>query len=316
MRRILFSVVLLMFFFSLNGETNGKLNQLYSNKDVKTLGFNIGIGYSHLFETLAGFNHKGKCGFDIGLVYECKVSKNGGLWYAINPGFQLLSSSLSYSDIPDFDMRLTDTRGYEMTCHYSEFGSVKENHTFCFAYVGGQVGYHNGQGFYLCGGAKIMAGGLVSDVKTSYITSATYDEYIDDFEDMDNHYYKSHNVSKKNDNGLCIGGLLSFELGGQIKGDNKSWLRYTKIGAFVEGGVISMKLTESKQKSIGKVYGYYLPFEELSTNHDATELIPLSKYQTGDYSAHAIFPIYGGIRITFLFGQCPQCPPLKKKKRR
>lgn len=307
MRKILFLIALLMCFFSLNGETNAELNQLYANKYVITRGFNIGIGYSYLFETLAGLKHTGKCGFDIGYVKEYKVSKNGGVWYAINPGFQLLSSSLSYSDIPDFDMRLTDTRGYEMTCHYSEFGPVKENHTFCFFYFGTQVGYHNGQGFYLGGCAKIMIGGLVSDVKTSYITSATYDEYIDDFEDMDNHYYKSHNVSQRNTNGLCIGGLFSFEIGGQIKGDNNSWLRYTKIGAFLEGGAISMNLTESKQKSIGKVYGYNLPFEEMSTNHDATELIPLSKYQTGNYSTHAILPIYGGIRITFLFGKCPRC---------
>lgn len=313
MRKILFSVVLLMCFLSLNGETKGELNRLYGDKDVNTFGFNIGIGYSHLFETLAEFNHKGKCGFDIGFVYEHKVSKNGGLWYAFNPGFQLLSSSLSYSDIPDFDMRLTDTRGYEMTCHYSEFSPVKENHTFCFGYFRTQVGYHNGQGFYLDAGAQVLLGCLVSDVKTSYITSATYDEYIDDFENMDNHYYKKHNVSQKNYRGLfSFGGLLSFELGGQIEGDSKSWLRYTKIGAFVEGGAIGMNLTESKQKSMGKVSGCYLPFEELSTNQDATELIPLSKYQVGNYSAHAIFPIYGGIRVTFLFGQCPKC----KTKRR
>lgn len=285
-----------------NGETpelsGFKADKAPSNS-FNLIGLNVGTGYTGMYDTRFDKNLVGMAGFDIGFSFEQRSDKmNGNMWYNLNPGFQMMTA-YSTNQTSDFTLRVKDTKGYEMDCHYSDFSPLKENHNVIGVYMMSQIGYINIEnGLYLGGGAKVLAGCMVENVSAKYQTSATYAQYIDDFTDMDNHYYTLHNVKRNKISNFCVGGMLSFEIGYSIAArQQKAIVQNYKIGAYVEAGVMGVSL-DGKGKATAPCNEYY--FKTPTPQADATELVPMTFYEVNAIP-HAVVSYNVGVRFTILF---------------
>lgn len=284
------------------------------------LGFSVGSGYSNidLFKQHTDLITKGMFGFDAEFAYEYQNSHIEGMWLSAKFGIQLMTSRSVFNGLQDFTLRINDTRGIETNCHYKDFGPLKENQSiFAFSPMF-QIGYHEND-FYFGVGVKPMFDLFFSATSTAYVTTATYDQYIDDFENMDDHYYTYHDV--KNSEGIKSkfggGGLLSFEIGGYYKNDKYSGggkgkhtsdIQLVKLAAFVESGAIWYGSWESQgYKPLNGMDGKSLYFETPTIYSDVTELKPLSYYQVNNSSSRLFVPFYAGVRLTVLFNFYETC---------
>lgn len=209
--------------------------------------------------------------------------------------FQYFSSkcntNLSITDVP-----IKDTRLGNAVMHYNTLTPLKETQRFfipsigfMFGYSGNNYSYSRIHGaFYCLAGLKLsLKVDIKNSVNLSYSTSATYERYIDDYEDMPNHYYTEHKSSETVNYGpkVMVGCMFSGELGWEFNMDHYDKF---KVGAFADLGISNI------------MYGF--DKNECAPNpENVVDVMVDSYYKSPQMDGKYIIPVMTGVKLTYLF---------------
>lgn len=249
------------------------------------------VGYSRLLGSTPNMNVDGLVTGGLHIGWE--VRKLHFLYRPIFLDLQYFSSRCNTSyPIPDAPIR--DARLGEAIMHYDMLSPLTETERFFIPSVGFMLGYSGNnntkskpQGaFYLLGGLKVSAKFDVSNnVTLKYRTTATYERYIDDYEDMPNHHYDEMASSSKEKFGLKIGVIASLEMGWEL---NLNRFDKLKIGGFADCGLTPIMYGNEKAST-------------LPDNNDATKVLVHSYYKSPEMNGKYVVPLMVGLKITYSF---------------
>ena len=261
-----------------------------TNSDRNHITVSASAGYSQLFENRPDLIGSGRAGCTFGAGFE--QLKEDGLWWSASAEFQYFASG-SKCTVEDFDLDIYDTQGMQALCHFRNFSPLAETQNFIFCNFLGMVGFYSTNGFYCGIGAKLRLNcSATSNGSMTYTTSATYDRYIDDFENIDPHFYGDKSVSGKSTLAHdIISGAIQVEVGGDALAyvrQNSRKMQGLKIAAVAEVGVPNL------------LQGGTDP-ELFTLTENATELKPNAYYNTVSMSGFMALPVYVGIKATWMF---------------
>lgn len=262
-----------------------------TNSDRNHILLSASTGYTQLIENIPDLAGSGRAGCTFGVGFE--QLKEDGIWWSASGEFQYFASGSKYK-IQDFDLNIYDTRGIEAMCHFRNFSPLSETQNFIFFNVLGMIGYYNSYNGFYCGiGAKLRLNCFAnSSGSMTYTTSATYEKYIDDFMEMDPHFYGDKNVSGASKLAHdIVSGAVHIEVGGDVLANvrqNNKKMQGLKIGLLAEVGIPNL------------VKGGADP-ELFTLSENATELKPNSYFNTAGMSGKLALPIYVGVKATWMF---------------
>jgi len=261
-------------------------NTMYRNIHYFSVGGSV--GYSTLLENIPDLNTWGSVGGALSFGYELRCQ---GFW--LNTGGELqYTNSFSTFNISGCDRMVYDTQGKQTLFHYN-FNQSLDNQRFAYANIPLMLGYYY-IGFYVGAGAKIgYCLSALESTSLNYTISATYNQYIDDFAEMEDHYYSTYNIRTTE----ALNARWKFSLIGEIGYDVLAWARQAnrtehhglKIGGYVEYGLNNIINTSSERPL------YTIDAQNAST----INVVPY--YNANSAQAHRIVPLYAGIRISWIF---------------
>lgn len=211
-------------------------------------------------------------------------------------------SATSTFNISGTDKLIYDTQGKQALMHY-DFDQSLDKQSFLFVNLPVVLGYYY-RGLYLGAGAKI---GYCIHAKESttllYSTSATYQQYIDDFASMSDHFYTTYSSSvtenlnsKYKLSAIAEIGYDILTYSREINHTNRSGL---KISVVAEYGLNNLINTNAG-----------LPLYSFNEKN-AAELFIHPFYNTNSAQSYRIHPLYVGMRISWIFNietrKCPWC---------
>lgn len=274
----------------------------------------ISVGYSNYYapgfkKEFPEYKNPGLVGATIGIGYEYRYRL---FWMSMHLEGQLLTSRLR-PGIAQVDTIMIDTDSHyeqarrENNYHY-KFSSWRDDQLGvygCFPIMFGL----KVNAFYFGVGAKVgycFYG--TSTPKATYVTSATYERYIADFENMPNHFlteYQSGLTNKGTDININynLNVAAIAEIGYEVYHSEGSktvrpWI--LKLGAYAEYGFLNAynnngrveSQMEMKQVSVDEG-------DEPVRDPSQLELRPF--YKSHSTKNIAINPLYVGAKLTFLF---------------
>lgn len=283
-------LIICMLFLCTEAWGKGGPQRLKTNSDRNHILLSASTGYTQLIENIPDVTGSGRAGCTFGVGFE--QLKEDGLWWSASGEFQYFASG-SKCRVEDFDLNIYDTRGMEAICHFRNFSPLSETQNFIFFNLLGMVGYYSLDGFYCGIGAKLRLNCFAnSNGKMSYTTSATYKQYIDDFVNMDPHFYGDKSVSGSSKLAHdIISGAVQVELGGDVLANvrnNNKKMQGLKIGFVAEVGIPNL------------LKGGNDP-EMFTLTENATELKPNSYFNTVSMDKKLALPIYVGVKATWMF---------------
>lgn len=253
-------------------------------------------GYSVLSGKVSPMDVDGSLNLGGHLGYEYR---HGLFLFRASANVQLLKSRCS-TPISIPDMKIEDQVGTDPTMHYEMKSPLKERLTCLLLGVGFMAGYSQnsnnstnlseGGGFYVLGGLNLLCRDkFYSDVSLDYSTTATYSKYIDDYEDMPNHYYSEQHseasVNFKKDvffENISI--MLSAEIGWEWK--LNKYCHMLKLGAFCDTGLTNVM--NNKETT------------ECCPNHDnMSQIMVDSYYKSQTMKDKYVVPFIVGVRLGF-----------------
>jgi len=189
-------IIHIIFFMLLATSVFAQVRRPRANRDTRHYFYNnVTAGYSIIFDDFENTQEKGGFASILGLGYSFMVPS---FWFEVGAEMQSLSSSMSITDNLS-DKRLRDTEGDEVIYHYNK-DLWYERQDFLYVGVPVMFGYHHYKGFSIGGGFKYSINVLaVARNYLQYSTSATYSDYIDDFENMPNHFYGDYDMQTRSD---------------------------------------------------------------------------------------------------------------------
>ncbi len=269
-------------------------------------GLYVGGGYPFVFDDFVETQSLGKFSGDLGLSYGFRLNN---FWFECGAEYQLHESVAEYA-VSGTDVLMYDTQGKEMLFHY-KFDRAIDQQNFNMISVPVILGYYN-SGFYIGGGPKVGFGiGLVEKSDLYYTTSATYNQYIEDFIGMPDHYYATYQESCKE--------TLNFNF---------------RLGALVEIGYDFLELMNSKRKNYSSlrfsVFAEYMFLNLKSdnassllynideTNPTKIQLLPFYYVKaSGDSKATPFHSVIVGAKLSWMINlphkQCKGCPNIWRK---
>lgn len=162
-----------------------------ANRDTRHYFYtNVTPAYSIIFDEFENTHEKGGFASILGLGYSFMVPS---FWFEVGAEVQSLSSYMTITDNLS-DKRIRDTEGDEVIYHYNKNLWYDRQDLF---YVGVPImlGYHHYKGFSIGAGFKYSVNLLgMAYNRLQYSTSATYSDYIEDFENMPNHFYGDYDI--------------------------------------------------------------------------------------------------------------------------
>lgn len=186
-QRIQILLIVLVFCCSVAAE-HYYTNTYYTDNHFFTLGGSA--GYSTLFENVPELKTLGSLAGTINFGYEYRIK---GFYMTFSAELQYFSATSTFN-ISGTDKLIYDTQGKQALMHY-DFDQSLDKQSFLFVNLPVVLGYYY-RGLYLGAGAKI---GYCIHAKESttllYSTSATYQQYIDDFASMSDHFYTTYSSS-------------------------------------------------------------------------------------------------------------------------
>lgn len=259
-----------------------------SNDMAHHIGITGGIGYSAHFDNYPEINTIGNIGGTVGGEYEFRLSN--GFWLSFGLECQFLTGTSGFATTGT-DLKIIDTYGVPATYHYN-FNKGIDIQRNIYVNLPILLGYYY-NGWYFGAGAKI--GHSIFSSESTYLrytTTGTYDEYIDDFKQMSEHFYNTYETSVTQN----VPKRIKMSVIGEIGYDALSWYRNQyhnissglKISLFVEYGLNNLN------------YGAKdVPLYEIDpVNPSIINLQPF--YASRNGSSHVIHPFYAGVKISWL----------------
>lgn len=213
------------------------------------------------------------------------------------------------------DVRIEDTRYGLAWMHYKMLSPLEETQNFFAAGLELMVGYSANDyqdsrihgGFYVMGGVKVLVRcAEVNSVKLKYETTATYDRYIDDYEDMPNHYYETKEVTASPKFGFWGYVAASVELGWEL---NVNGYDKLKIGVYGDCGFTNVMAGQKVTK-----------VQDDGT--DPSVLVVDSYYRSAAMEGRYVVPLAAGVKVAYAWNMnrvrnCrgKNCLPYRNKRR-
>lgn len=266
------------------------------NKTTHLISASATVGYSTIVEDYNDLNTFGKTGGGLGINYELR---NNHFSFTTGLEGQLLKCRTQFT-MPAVDAQIYDTQGKIATMHY-QIGSVTENIQSLYVAVPIIFGYYN-NGFYIGGGFKV-AMPIKSTVTSAYkySTSATYNEYMEDFENM--HDYGSYDRVSKNKLNSAIKYSLVAEVGYNILS-----AKYRRYNNYQHGLRISAVCEYSLNNLVKTPTA--TPIYDINPNN-ANDLNIHPYFSANSTQNHIINHLYIGAKLTWTFrltqGRCTTC---------
>jgi hypothetical protein len=170
-------LLLFVFVFNLNA---AKRDMGLTN----SIAIHLGGGYPFVFDDFAETTNFGLYSANFGVSYMFRLYN--GFWFDAGLEYQKQAAMSTYN-MSGTDALVYDTQGKEMMFHY-KFNSTSDYQYFDAINLPIVIGYFN-NGFYIGAGPKIgLCVSVMEKSRINYTTSSSYNQYIDDFEGMPNHY--------------------------------------------------------------------------------------------------------------------------------
>lgn len=278
-------------------------NSYYTDNHYFTIGG--GVGYSTLLTHIPSLKTSGNVGGNINLGYELRTN---GFWMNIGAELQYLSSS-SIFEISGIDKMIYDTQGKQALMHY-DFERPTFSEKSVFVNVPITLGYYY-NGLFLGAGAKIGYCLLATEsARMAYSTSASYQQYIDDFSSMQDHFYTTHSSSTKENIGakykISIIAEIGYDVLSHTRQANHTYRNGLRIGVFAEYGLNNIITTTSTSP----LYTF--------TNTDASKINIHPLYNTIYAQSYKTYPLYVGARVILILNiqteHCPWCNTIDRHR--
>jgi len=267
---------------------------------------NLGLygGYNTLIGQSSKMTVPGSLGAGLHLGYEYR---EGQIWLGGGAEFSYLSSTCK-SDISIDDLHFQDTRLTNAIMKYTMLSPRQEMQNMGVAKLYFMAGYCTGthikSGFYFGGGFKVGSKFDIRNTsKVSYETRAEYDRYIEDYEDMPNHYYTTNTVTDTVSFGNKFYVSIIAEGGWDLKLNRCDRI---KLGLFAEAGLTNiMSGVATRKPSVNP--------------NNVFEVTPFSCYNDEEMKGKYVIPLTVGIKLSFMFNvsrlssRCHTCPCYRKK---
>lgn len=272
----------------------------------------ISVGYSNYYapgfkNEVSTYKNPGLVGATLGIGYEYRYRL---FWMSMHLEGQVLTSRLR-PGITQMDTMMIDTDSYydqtkrENAYHY-KFSSWRDDQLGVYGCFPLMFGLRF-NAFYFGVGAKVgycFYG--TSTPKAEYTTSATYDRYIVDFEDMPNHFLTQYGSGLTNDGqDISINFNLNVaaiaEIGYEVYHSEGSktvrpWI--LKLGAYAEYGFLTAYRSGDVKPQF-EVKEIELP--DGTKAQDPSQLLLRPFYKAHNTNDVSIAPLYVGAKLTFLF---------------
>lgn len=246
-----------------------------------------GVGYGVLWDNYPEITSIGNTSGLFGIEYEMRIN---GFWLSFGPEIQYLAGK-SLFNTTGTDVKIRDTYGVEAIYHYN-FEKGEDMQRMFFLNLPITLGYYV-NGFYIGAGVKVgyaVYGEEQTHLK--YTTTGTYEEYIDDFQQIANHSYSTY-TSKAT---APLDNRIKFSAIGEIGYDVLSWYRNNtrtissglKISLCVEYGLNNIV----KGDKDAPLY--------VLNEANATEISLNPYYNSRAGNSHHIHPFYAGVKLTWL----------------
>lgn len=246
------------------------------------------VGYFSLLENMPEVTTRGGASGALGVGYELR---HQGFWFSLGLDFQYGGSTLTTAGY-SVDRAMYDTQGKLVNFHYDVSSYSDTQHDLRIG-LPIMVGFCT-NGIY--GGAGLrfsVAPYTATTPALHYKTAGGYEKYIDEFEEMPNHFYTEYNTTGRSELHLTPQASVVAELGYDIlnkeRMSNYALCSVLKVALFAEYGLNScMKGTmhESEVYEVDPV--------------NPVLLIPSSYYANKDLRGARIVPLFVGVKVTFM----------------
>lgn len=277
-------------------------------------------GYSTILPLFPNSVNPGGAGGNFGFCFEL-VNTDENFWMNVGLGAQIYSSSTKIKPFK-FDAKIEDTETVGATEHY-EVMQWRDFQTFYGTELSVMFGFKK-KCFYVGVGPKLT---FISYAKgkgeMSYLTSATYPRYFDDFYDMPNHYYTLFSATTDKSKGALYPSLKGGSLSNRFSGAAAFEIGYNVLDREYES--ISQK--EKRRKDVNQlviktalyaecgflnINGFRNNGHAMAFNMEDAAHIGVNPYFTTDeMKGKFMIPFYAGVKITLLWrvrGKCDYCP--------
>lgn len=295
MKRILFGFkMLLLFGLTLVSTSVSAANRTYggafSMHRVSTVNHLITVGasagYSTIIENYDDLSTQGDVGALFGIGYEMRTN---GFYLSTGVEAQLVNANAVYS-LSIKDHPILDTQGKPAVMHYA-FDPITEYQRITYVQIPLILGY-NHCGFYVGAGAKVGFPVQASVQQlSSYKTSVTYNEYVEDFEGMGNHGYGEYTLDSKESLDAKLKVSLAAEIGydllKSLQDKDQNQRNGLKLSAVFEYGLTNIA-GASKMSDMFEV-----------SPDNASQVIIKPFYHTQSIIGHHVNNLYAGIKLTW-----------------
>lgn len=282
---VLLAAVVMMMAVPLCAQQKWKLNNVI---DKHYFSLSASGGYYSLLENIPEITTKGGGGCTIGIGYEFRYSY---FWLSAGFDFQYGASTLTTAPF-DIHREFLDTQGKPVNFHFYVDEYSDTQHDFRIG-IPVMVGFCT-NGIYGGIGMKFSyAPRTVATPSIKYVTTGTYEQYIDDFENMPNHFYTEYTAPGRTEIVMKPQGHVIAELGYDILNRERmttyALCSVLKVAAYAEYGINSCM---SGSEDDGILYGY--------DETNPAQLIANSYYAQHNVSKARIVPLFVGIKVTFM----------------
>ncbi len=249
-------------------------------------------GYSSLHETnVSDVATTGDFGGLIGLGYEMRV-KN--FWLSIGVDAELLQNRSVISSSYKLQQDARDSQGKPIVMSYEVLNQSERNRWTYLNFPLMIGGYYNM--FYAGAGVKFgIPVKSFNSTAINYTTSGTYSQYIEDFAEMNNHFYGNYDTLTYNDIKPNMNVSLAGEIGVDVLANvqnHNTFCNILKIGFYFEYGILSA-VSHDKMNN-----------DRISFPSENAAIITANPHYQwkSNVSSYACRPYFVGLKITYMFG--------------
>lgn len=251
----------------------------------------------------------------IGVGYEYRGNK-----FLLQTGLaaRYTNTGFNFKDnVFGVDGQFIDDEGWPIKRYEWQESNRRDSYDQVALQVPLMVGGHFNQ-FYFLVGAKLNVNMYNSvKVKGDYRSLGYYDQFIDPFENMDNHkYFTMGSLSGKNTSPLSINAAAAVEIGGEftIKDERGSGRQYLRVAGFLD-----FNLLDDSHRGYNDLITFPGRYEDIKSLQDIRQQDYLHSAV-----ANPMRQLFAGVKLTFLLSSkvrynCVMCEggyPSRRDQRR
>ncbi len=194
-------------------------------------------GYTNMFNDADNIKSLGRAGFGIGGGYEWRKKS-----FIIHAGAEFVQfNSVLQMDDFIYELALTDTEGDPYTGKFY-FSDNKDRYQLGYINIPVMLGLHFNKFYFMAGGKTGFNVYGKSKMDYGAISAGDYPQFIEDFENMPNHFFDENKVKSSSSVKTKINFALSAEAGISLRSaaEKKSNISY-RLAVFCDYGLVNIR---------------------------------------------------------------------------